>query len=371
MAWHEIPGSPIEQYSLQNGWTITRKFVVDWADRFTLIDELLSQRVYPPQPAASISDFSFEHIGQDPLPTNGGVYTSEQFITNTLEYSKVMLTATYTSAVNATNGSGGGGGGGADNTEARDVGGIFQYDVSGSQEMFTRESRSFKWASDANLPVPADVRPLTVIALVEHRLSMTQLSTIAWDLLESLTGCVNKFPLRMPVTGRIIHAETLLFGPYSVSVEIPRDTTYSASQLKWRADLNLVQRIVAGSYSISTSAEYDALGTLVRTGGLSNLKHYYQWLLALENPGSIDYDTTLFIPPGWNSYIRDVVNANTTWTGWDYLVKRDPEVGETNITTYTLRDFNTLIYGYAYDTYSGAGNTLMNSLYPDTVFGAW
>lgn len=370
MAWAEQPGSPKESYTVQDGWNIVRTFVVDWSDRYNLLDALLLQGVYAPQPSASISNVDIEPV-RETRPTNSGVLDDVDFLTQTFQYNKAELVATYTSKVNAlggSGGSGGGGGGGATNTELREDGILFSYAANGSTELLTRESRGFVWLADS-APVPADVRPTTPVVLSEHTISIGQVETINWDLLDSLQGTVNKYPLRLPVIGRVCLPETVLFSTYNVSVEVPRTLAYESAPLKWRLEIQLIEKTAKRTYFNSTG-KFDAIGTFPNRAD-AVFKPHSVWRDINAVSGSFSYTDTVYVPPGWNSFWRDT-KEDADWFGWDELIQEnftslDPDEWK----AVPQKDFNPLFYNYGFLVDTGPGVAIMNAKYPSKTYGTW
>lgn len=364
MAVIEQPQSPIEIFDPLRGWEVTRVFVVDKEDVQDLVDKAVYQGEYIKYPGCFLSGLAV--VPQTPKNNNVVYKTADALLAQVLEYDKYKVTIDYSSSEDASDAASSARDNNPLNTEKHpDSEIIFTYSADGDLELFTRSPNGVQFLGDPGVAVPEDVRATVARSLINHKISVSQLDSIDWEKLSSISGCVNKTPFVLPVTQKWCAPEVLLFGPFQVSTEVSKANITLGTELKWKLDLNVIEKYARQCYGGLNGVPYDILGTF--NGRTTyQVKRYYQY--QNDEFGNEDFDNYLYVPPGWNEYWRNKID-DTNWIGWDYLTfLPDNPFGVQVNKPYPLYDFNLFFYNRAI---GATPDSFMDTRYPARTFGAW
>ncbi len=233
--FEELTGSPEIEFGL-SGITATRRFLVDWPQRYDLAAELFGTRgvisptepqVFPGFPRCLLSSVRVQPFGGEDAPASGG-----GTLADLPAYEKALLTVTYATREFS-----------PQQAEAVQQqhpylpnvpeGSFLSYRASGGGQFLQIPGRGLNWSDDSSLPVPEDALGTIFVPVTEHRLTWHKCPQPPWSAIRNQQGKVNAAEFMN------FEPETLLFADWKAQIELEFDPD---QQFTWRLDYTFRQR---------------------------------------------------------------------------------------------------------------------------------
>lgn len=206
VAFDEIDDSPHFNAGPRGEMGATRKFRIVWSNVEEFLSELLFGGVwglpaqFPLFPALRVSGVDIVPFIEVP---QGGVLTNHQTQNSTHDHA--LVTVTYGPGENNTTDNG--------NKELPD-GTWAEYSLDIAGEFVEVPGQFLKFQSDDER-LPADVHPVVRVPTISHSVRWHRVYAPPWNHIADLTGLVNSAEWKIPATGMLVSAETLLFASAS------------------------------------------------------------------------------------------------------------------------------------------------------------
>ena len=223
--FEEVDDSPHFNAGPRGEMGATRKFKIVWNQVEEFLSELLFGGIFglpaqfPLFPALRVSGIDIVPFIEIPQV---GTLTDHQTQNSTHDHA--LVTVSYGPGENNT----------TQNTD--DDGTWAEYEIGIAGEFVEVPGQFLKFQSD-NERLPADVHPVVRVPTVGHTVRWHRVYAPPWEQIANLTGLVNANEWKIPATGMLVTAETLLFASASSSktydIKNGRDTwslTYSFQQ---------------------------------------------------------------------------------------------------------------------------------------------
>lgn len=234
MPFTELQGSPKETFDFKEVKAV-RMFKGPWAERFDALQAIVSEP-YVEYTAAYLMSADIEPFGESCPAVDD---SDRLFVTN--QYDECLLTATYSSNPQNAAAGGGGGGGGGGNSENNGDGTFFTYDADTSIELHTVKGLGVQWSAYPNDIVKEDVTGGVRLRLTNHKLTWHAVPNPRLDIYPDYVGKTNLGEVRMPVIGRLIPDDHLLFDKFSTGLSIDW-SEFLNPRLLWKIDFTFIER---------------------------------------------------------------------------------------------------------------------------------
>jgi hypothetical protein len=153
--------------------------------------------------------------------------------------------------------------------QASEDGTLMTYEQQEEGEFVTVPSRGLKWSSD-NDPLPADYSAAYPSSTTRHQVMWMQVRAVPWATLANTLNKVNSVAFRVPITGQVFVAGTLLFAARTASIALN-----TSGATTWKIGLTFLEK---AQTSWSTTGDGPIGGTTVYGWN-------YQWR---EDTGTFD-----------------------------------------------------------------------------------
>jgi len=179
VVFQELEGSPTETFN-SDGIVCKRTFLVNWADRYEFLKELLGTggtfgtgavKHYPDLDKVLAVAVTFEAHGSDVIAQE--LTDVQDDLQGYATYAKA--TVDYKDFVGPSPESG--------------TWGEYRQDFGG--EYITLPDGFVRWESDESIPVPEDAMPTARVPIIEHHLTWHRVVTPPWAQIRKTIGCVN------------------------------------------------------------------------------------------------------------------------------------------------------------------------------------
>jgi len=196
--FEEHEDSPIERGNRDGEFQFTRIFLTSWADRWLFLREMFQGGPFggalpysSEYPNLVCDTFNVERLANNPVAA-----TITNPATQLLTHNAVAkITIEYKQY------------------EQNNI----TYEQQEQGEFVTVPSRGLLWASD-NVPLPADISAAYPTTTTRHVITWSQITSVPWQTLSECINKVNSVPFRIPITGQLLNAGTLLFAEKSASI---------------------------------------------------------------------------------------------------------------------------------------------------------
>lgn len=200
----EHEDSPKEGGNRNGEFRFTRIFLTDYADRWTFVNQLftggpvgLPMTYSSDWPGVFADTFEIDRVVNNPINRLMDSTTSGVLQHNTV----AKITVNYTPMVPTENGT------------------LLTYEQQEAGEFVTVPSRGLKWYSD-NTPLPADINSAYPATTTRHVITWSQVRNVPWGTLARMMNKTNSVAFRVPVTGQVFSAGTLIFAERSASITL-------------------------------------------------------------------------------------------------------------------------------------------------------
>lgn len=277
--YEEHEDSPKEGGNRNGEFRFTRIFLTAYADRWTFVNQLFTGGIVG-LPMAYSSDwpgvfadtFEIDRVVNNPINRLMDSQTSGVLQHQTT----AKITVNYTPMVPSEDGT------------------LISYEQQSAGEFVTVPSRGLIWQSDSQ-PLPADINAAYPTSTTRHVITWSQVRNVPWQTLASFINKTNSVAFRVPVTGQLFVAGTLLFSERTASV-----TLNTSGLTTWKLGLVFLEKA-------QTSWSDDGTGPI---GGAAATTYgwNYQWR---EDTGNFDkpVDATNGAPTFQTADLRTIFSS--------------------------------------------------------------
>lgn len=226
----EATGSPKGVETI-NGLVWKRTLYCEWDELDDLATEV-KQKGFRGVPVSSIDVSPFGGCASNDEPDN-------VVEVGNLHSGKVQVELEYSSDIDRGIASGGSSGGAGSrplkpNQKQLSDNSIIEYNVEGSQELFSVKGRGLRW--EDNSRAPSDLSAIIRTSLATHQISRKFLEEIDWGFLNSIVGTINHGNVTIPISNIICPQGTCLVNAYSVNL------AYVDRQYWWELSITYIQK---------------------------------------------------------------------------------------------------------------------------------
>lgn len=200
----EHEDSPIEQGNRDGEFTFTRIFLTAWNDRWAFLRGLFTGGILglpmsysSDWPGIFADTFDISRLVNDPIKSTITDPSSQQLSHTGL----AKITISYKPYTPTEDGT------------------LITYEQQEQGEFVTVPSRGLIWESDG-APLAADVNAAYPTTTTRHVITWAQVRNPPWQILSECINKVNSVGFRIPVTGQLLVAGTLLFAERSATVTL-------------------------------------------------------------------------------------------------------------------------------------------------------
>ncbi|NLS92070.1 MAG: hypothetical protein GXX96_07805 [Planctomycetaceae bacterium] len=230
----ELAGSPSEEYN-SGGFLATRSFLIAWEDRDAFAAEVMGTASqygggvsvhYPGKPAVYAVRLRFEPFD----PDAPDVQTLDDLTTGLNSYSGSFAKAIvdYQTLVEQDR----------DDGPANQAGTYLSYRMVHHTDTMPITVEGWQWDDEPTASLPADLEPVKIVPVTEHRLTWHQVINPPWSVIHAIQGKVNASEfLGCP-------AETLLFEGAEATKLFRAGLGEPVAEFAWQIDYTFRERSI-------------------------------------------------------------------------------------------------------------------------------
>lgn len=219
--FQEHEDSPKESGNRNGEFRFTRIFETAYADRWAFVRDLftggpvgLPMAYSADWPGVFADTFEITRPANDPI--HEAISNPAYQVLN--HRGKALITVNYSAMTPTEDGT------------------LITYEQQEAGEFVTVPSRGLKWSSDSQ-PLPADYNAAYPSSTTSHQITWAQVRTVPWATLANMINKVNSVAFRVPVSGQLFLAGTLIFSARTASVSLNMSGVTT-----WRLGLTFLEK---------------------------------------------------------------------------------------------------------------------------------